>query len=186
MQSKKTQNKNSKKQVKPSKERKVNDFEEELEEKELEEEELEEEELDLIKPPIDENELEERLTGEMHGDSDVEDDDDFIQEVEKFKKEHCKSKVITVFNKIGKPKVSDCSMLTPEKVKEELRKVIVLLDEHSIIVHFHNDYTDKEKYRFITGEIFNEAVESNSKNQISFIYEDFHPEMDEEDDVEDF
>jgi len=156
MQSKKTHNKNSKKQVKP------------------------------LKPPIDEDELEERLTEEMHGERDVEDDENFIQEVEKFKKEHCKSKVVTIFNKIGKPKVVDCSVLSPDKTKEELRKVIVLLDEHNIIVHFHNDYTDKEKYRFITGEIFNEAVETNSKNHISFIYEDFHPEMDEEDDVEDF
>ena len=177
MQSKKTHNKNSKKQVKPPKERKVHD---------AEEEDLEEEDLELLKPPIDEDELEERLTEEMHGDPDVEDDDDFIQEVEKFKKEHCKSKVITVFNKIGKPKVADCTKLTPDKIKEELRKIIVLLDEHNIIVHFHNDYTDKEKYRFITGEIFNEAVETNSKNHIRFIYEDFHPEMDEEDDVEDF
>jgi cytosine/adenosine deaminase-related metal-dependent hydrolase len=182
MQSRKTQNKNGKNHIKPQKDKRVKDPKEE----ELDDEDLGDEDFEELKPPIDEVELEERLIEEMPGEADVEDDDEFIQEVEKFKKEHSKSKIITIFKKIGNPKIVDCTMLSPEKIKEELRKIIVLLDEHNIIVHFHNDYTDKEKYRFITGEIFNEAVEKNSRNHISFIYEDYHPEMDEEDEGEEF
>lgn len=173
MQSKKTNNNSSRKSVKPTKPR-----------PEAEEDDIDD--LEDLKPPIDDNELEERLTEEMLGESDVEDDEDFIQEVEKFKKEHSNSKVVSVFKKIGKPNITDCSKLDAENVKAELRKIIQLLDKHNIIVHFHNDYTDKEKYRFITSEIFNEAVDITSKLTVKFIYEDYHPEMDDDDDNENF
>ncbi len=206
MQSKKTHNKKPKKFVKPDKARQIQDAkkdkmpkedladsdmnDEYLEALNNEEEELEDDDPEddplVVKPPIDERELEVRLIDEMHGESDVEDDDEFIQEVEKFKKEHSKSKIVNIYDKIGRPEISDCSKLNPQQVREELRKMIVLLDEHNIIVHFHNDYPDKEKYRFITAEIFKEVVEKGSKNHISFIYEDYHPEMDEDDEEESY
>jgi hypothetical protein len=175
MQSKKTQKKETKKSVKPLKRKPVDD-----------DDDLDEEDLENLKTPVDEEELEERLAEEMLGESDVEDDDEFIQEVEKFKKEHSNSKIIKVFKKLGNPKITDCHKIAPDQLRTELKKMIALLDEHNIIVHFHNDYTDKEKYRFITSEIFNEAVEVHSKHPVKFIYEDYHPEMDDEDEEEDF
>ncbi len=141
---------------------------------------------DNPKPPVDENELEVRLADEMLGESDVEDDEEFIQEIEKFKKEHSNSKIVSVHKKLGKPKIAEFSKLAPDAVKAELRKLIQLLDEHKIIVHFQNDYSDKEKYRFITAEIFNEVVDITSKQPVKFIYEDYHPEMDDDDDEEDY
>lgn len=144
------------------------------------------EDADNPKPPVDENELEERLAEEMLGESDVEDDEEFIQEVEKFKKEHSNSKIVSVHKKLGKPKIAECSILTPDAVKAELKKLIQLLDEHKIIVHFQNDYSDKEKYRFITAEIFNEVVDMASKHPVKFIYEDYHPELDDDEDDEDY
>ncbi len=206
MQSKKAQNKKSKQFVKPGKSGQAHDTkkdtlkkqdlsdseiaDEYLEALDNEGEELEDDDLEedpvVAKPPLDEDELVVRLTDEMHGNSDVEDDDEFIQEVEKFKKEHSKSKIINIYDKIGRPVIADCSKLDPQQVREELKKIIVLLDEHNIIVHFHHDYPEKEKYRFITAEIFNEAVEKGSKSHISFIYEDYHPEMDEDEDEESF
>ncbi len=143
------------------------------------------EDFGAMKQPLDEKELEERLADEMLGETDVEDDEDFIQEVEKFKKEHSNSKIISVYNKIGKPKIADYSKLSPELLKTELRNLIAVLDDNNIIVHFHNDYTDREKYRFITNEIFDEVVDSTSKHCVKFIYEDYHPEADD-DDEEDF
>lgn len=166
MQSRKINSKQDKKALKPLK--KVKDFDDD-------------DDIEELKPPVDEQELEKRLTEEMPGESEVEDDEDFIREVENFKKEHANFKMIRIEKKLGNPKVADCSALSPDQIKSELRKIITLLDKHNIIVHFHNDYPDKEKYRFITSEIFRECIEKDSKSHIKFIYEDYHPEMDDDD-----
>lgn len=152
--------------------------------KKIEEEDDEyDEELSELK---DEHEIEEMLNEEMHGEMSEEDDEEFINKVEEFKKEHSKSKMVSVYSKIGKPKFTDLKKLDPQKIKEELKKLILLLDKHNIIVHSHGEYDDKEKYRFITEEIFKEFVEDNPKNHISFVYEDYHPEMAEDEDDEEF
>lgn len=130
----------------------------------------------------DEHEIEEMLEEEMHGELDEEDDEEFIHNVKEFEKEHSKAKMINIYNKIGKPKFSNIKKLEPGIVKEELKKLILLLDKYNIIVHFHNDYPEKEKYRFITEEIFKEVVEDDKKHHhVAFVYEDYHPEMDDED-----
>jgi len=132
----------------------------------------------------DEREIEEMLEEEMLGELDEEDDDEFINKVEEFKKGHSKAKMISVYKKIGKPKFTELKKLDPKNLKDELRKLIVALDNFNIIVHSHGDYDDKEKYRFITEEIFKEFVEDDKKKHITFVYEDYHPEMDDDDDDE--
>lgn len=120
---------------------------------------------------------------------DEEDNPEFINEVKKFEKEHKNAKVISVFQKIGKPKFKKISDLKKDSAAEEYKKIMLLLDEHNIIVHFHNDYPVAEKYRFVTEEIFKEAIEEDKKNKnshITFIYEDFHPEVDDDDEEEDY
>lgn len=121
----------------------------------------------------------------------VEDEDnpDFMNEVKKFENEHKDAKVVNVYQKIGSPKFKKLSDVKKDALNDEYKRLILLLDEYNIIVHFHNDYPVSEKYRFITEEIFKEAVEEDKKNKnshISFIYEDFHPEMDEDDDDDDY
>lgn len=133
--------------------------------------------------PKDEKEIEEMLEEEMLGELDEEDDEEFINQVEEFKKEHSKGKMISVYEKIGKPKFAELRKVDPNKLKEELRRLIVALDRHNIIVHSHGEYDDREKYRFITEEIFKEVVE-DKKQHITFVYEDYHPEMDEDDEDE--
>ena len=132
----------------------------------------------------DEREIEEMLEEEMLGELDEEDDDEFINKVEEFKKGHSKAKMITVYKKIGKPKYTELKKLDPKNLKDELRRLIVALDNYNIIVHSHGEYDDKEKYRFITEEIFKEFVEDDKKKHITFVYEDYHPEMDDDDDDE--
>ncbi len=132
----------------------------------------------------DEREIEEMLEEEMLGELDEEDDDEFINKVEEFKKGHTKVKMISVYKKIGKPKFTELKKLDPKVLKDELRRLIVALDNYNIIVHSHGEYDDKEKYRFITEEIFKEFVEDDKKKQITFVYEDYHPEMDDDDDDE--
>ncbi len=121
----------------------------------------------------------------------VEDEDnpEFINEVKKFENEHKNAKVVSVYQKIGSPKFKKTSDIKKDVIADEYKKLMLLLDEHNIIVHFHNDYPAAEKYRFVTEEIFKETIEEDKKNKnahISFIYEDFHPEMDDDDDEEDY
>lgn len=137
-------------------------------------------ESDEDRLPRDEKEIEEMLEEEMLGELDEEDDEEFIQQVEEFKKGHSKVKMVSVYKKIGKPKFTELNKVDPKALKDELRKLIVALDNHNIIVHSHGEYDDKEKYRFITEEIFKEFVEEDKKKHITFVYEDYHPEMEEE------
>ena len=125
----------------------------------------------------------EELIGEI-------DEEDEEKEVMKHLKDYGKTKeisIISVFEKIGSPKCPPVDKISPDDFAEEYGKLIALLDTHNIIVHFKNDFPIKEKYRFIVEEVFKQDVEDfkKSKVQVSFIYEDFHPEMDE-DDGEDF
>jgi len=112
----------------------------------------------------------------------VEDDTDFISQVKEFEQQHKNSKLINVFQLIGRPAVLKPKKINGTQIKSEYEKLILLLDKYNIIVHFQNDYSVEEKYRFITEEIFKQDVEKNKHN--SFIYEDFHPEMIDDEDEE--
>jgi len=116
-----------------------------------------------------------------------EDDIEFINDIKRFEMEHLNSKLENVYRLIGKPKLKKASKSDNKLLKEEYAKLISLLDEKRIVVHFQNDYSIEEKYRFITEEIFPQYVEdvSNTNLHINFIYEDFHPVLDEEEE-EDF
>ena len=127
----------------------------------------------------------EEFPGDKNSRNINEDDDEFILEVEEFEKNHTKGKIVNIFNRIGKPKFIEYGKLDKTAVKDELKRLILLLDKYNIIVHFHNDYPDREKYRFITEEIFREFAEYDKKNNhITFLYEDYHPEMAEDEDEE--
>jgi hypothetical protein len=129
----------------------------------------------------------EEFTGEKNSRVINEDDDEFILQVEEFEKNHAKGKIVNIFNRIGKPKFIEYGKLDKTAIKDELKRLILLLDKYNIIVHFHNDYPEREKYRFITEEIFREFAEYDKKNNhITFLYEDYHPEMADDEDDEEF
>jgi hypothetical protein len=126
---------------------------------------------------------EEEIIGEI-------DEEDEEKEVMKHLKDYGKNKevsIVSVFEKIGNPKCPAPGDISSDELVAEYGKLVELLDNHNIIVHFKNDFPVKEKYRFIIEEVFKQDMEDfkKSKIQVSFIYEDFHPEMDE-DDGEDF
>ncbi|HCA43143.1 MAG TPA: hypothetical protein DEP28_07815 [Bacteroidetes bacterium] len=118
------------------------------------------------------------------------DEDEAEEEFKHFVEEHDKelkgAKVIKVFDKIGKPKLKKLTDLDKESLKDEYKKLICLLDEKNIVIHFQNDYPLTEMYRFVTEEIMNQSVEDVKKphSHINFIYEDFHPEVAEDEDEE--
>lgn len=116
----------------------------------------------------------------------VEDNPEFIKKVKEFEKKHNKSKLINVFNYIGEPDFKPLNKLGKNSLKKEYNKIITLLDKYKIIVHFNNDYPLDKKYIFITEEIFRQDIEDYQykNNHINFIYEDFHPEVEE--DIDEF
>ena len=174
MTGKKSQNKDSKNLKKPKKksEEKPDDL-------------IEDDNDDLMDTDlISDRDIDKMLESESLGVLDEEDDEEFIQKVEEFKKEHSKSKMVKVYDYIGKPKFPELKKLDPENLKKELRKLIVALDSKNIIVHSHGDPDNAEKYRFITEEIFSEYVEDKKGQHITFVYEDYHPELDDDDEEE--
>ncbi|HRE40047.1 MAG TPA: hypothetical protein PLG90_01845 [Ignavibacteria bacterium] len=118
------------------------------------------------------------------------DEDEAEEEFKHFVEEHDKelkgAKVVKVFDKIGKPKIKKLSELDKDSINDEYKKLICLLDEKNIVIHFQNEYPKSEMYRFVTEEIMNQAIEDTKKphGHINFIYEDFHPEVAEDDDEE--
>ncbi|MBN1634646.1 MAG: hypothetical protein JW917_10815 [Ignavibacteria bacterium] len=109
-----------------------------------------------------------------------EDDPDFINQIEQFEKKHRNSKLIKIYDLIGKPGIKKPDNLSNEDIKNELVKLFGLLDSRKVLVHFKNEYSLIKKYNFIINEILNQVVEDISDTQlhINFIYEDFHPDAD--------
>lgn len=112
----------------------------------------------------------------------VEDDNEFLTQVKEFEQQHKNSKLVNVYQLIGRPSFAKIKKSNGVQLKDEYEKLICLLDSYNIIVHFQSDYSIEEKYRFITEEVFSQEVEK--EKQSSFIYEDFHPEMIEDEDEE--
>lgn len=142
-----------------------------------------EEEFDLK----DDHVVEEMLSDELPGELSEEDDDEFIHQVEEFEKVHTNAKMVNIFNLIGKPKFKEYTDIDKSHLNEELEKIFLHLDKFNIVVYFHNDYPEREKYRFITEEVFKEVAEYDKKhNHITFVYEDYHPEMADDDEDDEF
>jgi len=116
----------------------------------------------------------------------VEDNREFMKQVKEFEKQHEGSKIVNVYNIIGKPVFKKCDELDYDSLKKEYKKILSLFDNQNIIVHFQREYPLSEKYRFITEEIFAQDVENieDTSLHINFIYEDFHPEMYEDEEKE--
>ncbi len=108
----------------------------------------------------------------------VEDDDEFISLVKQFEKQHKNSKIVNIYELAEKPKILSRINAGKNKLKKEFDKLIAILDGHGIIIHFQNEYSVEVKYRFLVDEVLKQDVEKDEKtNHITFIYEDFHPEI---------
>jgi len=113
---------------------------------------------------------------------DIEDDNEFIEDVKKFENKHKQSRLIKVIDVIGQKKIKRFSEIDRKNLKKELLSVLALLEKKNIFVHFRREYDDVVKYRFVTEEILNEDIEfkKRNKNHVNFIYEDYHPKLTED------
>lgn len=112
------------------------------------------------------------------------DDDELLEEEKKLLKKKPKANLVSVYELIGKPeKYSKDGNIDRKRYLE----LLTLIEKHNVLVHFNNEYTIKEKYEFITNEVFAQFVENDKgKSSKVFVYEDYHPDKytEIEDDVE--
>lgn len=116
----------------------------------------------------------------------VEDNDEFINQVKEFENTHKNSKLINIYNLIGKPAIRQ--NFADRNLQKEYNKLISLLEKKGILIHFQNEYSVEIKYRFIIEEVFKQDVEAptGKNNHINIIYEDYHPQLQDEDEEEVF
>jgi hypothetical protein len=105
---------------------------------------------------------------------------EFFNSIKQFDKKNKKLKLIKVYELIGSPRLLSVKQIIRNALKNEYDKLIELLTLNNIFVHFKNDYSLSEKYSFIVEEIMEQEVENvkDTNLHINFIYEDFHPDLD--------
>jgi len=105
---------------------------------------------------------------------------EFFNSIKQFDKKNKKLKLIKVYELIGSPRLLSVKQIKRNALKNEYDKLIELLTLNNIFVHFKNDYSLSEKYSFIVEEIMEQVVENvkDTNLHINFIYEDFHPDLD--------
>ena len=91
---------------------------------------------------------------------------------------------VTVRSRIGSPKLRLTDDIPDSQMEEELDRLIELLYANNIMIDFIHDIGDREAYRFITEELFDETMDDIRIPDMysHFIYEEFHPN--DEDDVQ--
>lgn len=105
---------------------------------------------------------------------------EFLKYVDQFEVAYKDSKVIPVYEFIGRPAFKKLSEILEENVSGELENLKNFLFENRIIIETICPVDDSELYRFITEELFFEEVDDiriGGMNQV-FIYEEFHPNHD--------
>ncbi|MFA7359554.1 MAG: hypothetical protein WC139_00820 [Candidatus Kapaibacterium sp.] len=102
------------------------------------------------------------------------DDDELFEEEKKLLKKKPKAKLVSVYELIGKPKKYSKDGNIDKKRYLDL---LTLIEKQNVLVHFNNEYSIKEKYEFITNEVFAQFVENDKgKSSKVFVYEDYHPD----------
>lgn len=114
----------------------------------------------------------------------------FLKNVEAFEKQFAEGKEITVYERVGCPKWIPVGEVDDNKISGALHDMYNLLQQNGISLDTICEVEDRELYRFITEELFQEKIMDLSIDGMMtcFIYEEFHPnhEYDVEHAVRDF
>jgi len=102
---------------------------------------------------------------------------EWLNYIEKFEEQFENAKQITVYKKLGEPAFKAVSKLSDKELSGELERLYNIMAEGFISLDVFSDADDREIYRFITEELFQEEVDEMDLpgTWSCFIYEDFHP-----------
>lgn len=103
----------------------------------------------------------------------------FLKQIISFHKKHEQSKMITVYNYIGRPAYNHVNDLNDKEVIRDLNKLLKLMSRKGIMLSVLSETPKREVYRFVTEELFKIEVEDiKLKGWVNqFIYEEFHPNV---------
>jgi hypothetical protein len=96
----------------------------------------------------------------------------FLKSIIDFEERAADTEAVSVYEKIGEPTFKSWTELDSLSIKPELERILDILEEHDINLHFNQGpYSDELMYKFITEEFFNKEVSVFNH----FIYEEYHP-----------
>lgn len=103
----------------------------------------------------------------------------FLKQIISFHKKHEQSKMITVYNYIGRPAYNHANDLNDKEVIRDLNKLLKLMSRKGVMLSVLSETPKREVYRFVTEELFKIEVEDiKLKGWVNqFIYEEFHPNV---------
>jgi hypothetical protein len=106
----------------------------------------------------------------------------FLKNILEFEKVNAESKPMRIFEMLGKPTFEDENNLDTVTFQSEFARLLELLNDYSINIHFGKERDDRFKYNFITKELFDhETSFLPVKGMITyFSYEEFHPDHEQE------
>jgi hypothetical protein len=102
----------------------------------------------------------------------------FLKNILAFEESYNKGDFVTVYDRIGKPDYTSVEEMDDAALKEGVKYLLELLQQHQINLDFSDGpYDDATVYRFITEELFNQEVEKDPVDGMimGYIYEEFHP-----------
>ena len=102
----------------------------------------------------------------------------FLKNILEFEKLNAESKPLKVFDFLKAPTFKKSSALNDREFETEYSKLQNLLKEFAVEVEFKKDRSDRFKYDFITGELFEHQIAFTPVKGMTtyFLYEEFHPD----------
>jgi hypothetical protein len=101
----------------------------------------------------------------------------FLDYIQQFEAQFSQQKSILVYELAGRPDWRPVAEISEDELIAELDRIINILHEHSISIETICDVEEKELYRFITEELFQQETSDIRIEGMThgFIYEEFHP-----------
>lgn len=106
----------------------------------------------------------------------------FLVGLMKFEKMYRNAKRITIFKKIGSPKIKKSACFSDDDIDAELKKLIKKLNKGGISFRAKYEYDSRLIYDFIKNELFFKEVDDLQMEglMLHFEYEDFYPNHEED------
>lgn len=124
-------------------------------------------------------ELKNKFGGNFGGSSDLppEVESDWLNYIEQFEEQHKRNVQTTVYKFIGEPKYKKTSEIQDKDLIAELDRICEILHNNGIFLDTLCEVDDRELYRFITEELFEQEIDDMRIEGMmtNFIYEEFHP-----------
>lgn len=107
---------------------------------------------------------------------------EWLNYIEKYEEQFNKNEITTVWKFIGKPSYPKISEIPPESTTIELDRLLQVMAEHNVYLDISSEVEDKELYRFLTEELFQEEMDNIRIPGMShnFIYEEYYPNAEQD------